>query len=395
MTKTGWIGSGLVALGMGLVLGATASAQPAATPPATSGAAAEATDTKTVYVMELKGKFGSDISQTPIRQAVADAKKMQPDYLIVVMDNDWTRDEGLEQLGDDVAGAFDQLFRAEDMDPIFTREIPNEWTKQPTIVFWVKKAMGGAAFLPLCVPDIYFAPTGRLGGVGYIEELLKGGGDEVVVQKQLSLRLRHAEGMAISGGHAPELIKAMCLNSYILSVRFNGDQPEYLERMPANDAEYLLTDDGREANEDGFAERARSEGNDVLTLNAEWAQKLQVSKGTVGTLDDLMFALGIQRNNQVLKGRAESILENWRDGIASYKRDLKTEFAEFEKIMVQGDTARKRNQQRGQKISKLQAAQKIMKKYQEAMNPRRYGYPSYEDVDIMIEKLRTEIRLDK
>ncbi len=394
MSKTGWIGSGLRALGLGLGLmlgaAATVSAQPA-----TSGAAADATDTKTVYVMELKGKFGSDISQTPIRQAVADAKKMQPDYLIVVMDNDWTRDEGLEQLGDDVAGAFDQLFRAEDMDPIFTREIPNEWAKQPTIVFWVKKAMGGAAFLPLCSPDIYFAPTGRLGGVGYIEELLKGGGDEVVVQKQLSLRLRHAEGMAISGGHAPELIKAMCLNSYVLSVRFNGDQPEYLERMPANDAEYLLTDDGREANEDGFAERARGEGNDVLTLNAEWAKKLQVSKGTAATLDDLMFLLGIQRNNQVLKGRADSILQSWRDGIASYKRDLKTEFAEYEKIMVQGDTARKRNQQRGQKISKLQAAQKIMKKYEEAMNPRRYGYPSYEDVDIMIEKLRTEIRLDK
>lgn len=395
MTKTRWNGGGLLAIGASLVLGAVSAVfgQPATSAPAPDATAA--TDVKTVYVINLKGKFGSDISQTPIRAAVADAKKMKPDYLVVVMDNDWTREEGLEKLGDDVAGAFDQLFRAEDMDPIFTREIPHEWDKQPKIIFWVKKAMGGAAFLPLCCPDIYFSPDGRMGGVGYIEELLKGGGDEVVVQKQLSLRLRHAEGMAISGGHAPELIRAMALNSYILSVRFNGDEPEYLERLPENNSEYLLTDDGKDASADSDVERARSEGNDVLTLNAEWAQKLKLSKGTVATIDDLMFALGIARNNQVLKGRSDAILESWRDGVGSYRRDVKSELTEFEKIMVNGDTARKRNQQRGQKIGKLQAAQKIMKKYEEAVNPRQFGFPTYEDLDIMIEKLRTDIRLDK
>jgi hypothetical protein len=384
--KTRLTCAGLMALSIGLGTAPAVLAQ---------DDAQAASDVKSVYVIELKGKFGSDISQTPIRDAVKDAKRLEPDYLVVVMDNDWTRDEGLEKLGDDVAGAFDQLFRAEDMDPIFTREIPHEWDKQPQVIFWVKKAMGGAAFLPLICSDIYFHPDGRLGGVGYIEEMLKGGGDEVVVQKQLSLRLGHAEGMALMGGHEPKLINAMCLTSYVLSVRFEGDEPEYLERMPENDAEYLLTDDGKDANVDSFAERSRGKSNDILTLDAQWAQKLKLSKGTVASMDDLMFALGISRNHEILKGRSESILENWRDGVASYRRDIETELKEFERIMVQGDTPRKRNQLRGQKISRLQAAQKIMKKYAEAINPRQFGFPDYEDLNIMIEQLRMEIRRDK
>lgn len=392
-----WSGAGAVAAAAGLALfGAfvgSATAQPVGGA-ASVGARDEAVDTKKVYVLELKGQFGQEISQTPIRAAIADAKRHQPDYLIVVMDNDFSRMEGLDQIADDEIGFFDQLFRAEDMDPIFTREIPM-WEKPPEVVFWVKKAMGGAAFLPLVCPNIYFSPEGKMGGVGGVEKMMKGAGDEVVIQKQLSLRLKHAEGMAITGGYPAELINAMSLDSYILSVGFDGDEPIFLERMPENNSEELLTDDGIDANADTDAAKARGEGNDVLTVNAEIARKLRVSKGTVATLDDLLFELGIARNHEVVKGRSEAVMKQWADGIADYRRDLTALFRDYEQIPIEGQTPRERNQQRGKKINRLEDMKRIVKKYEEAMNPRRYGLPAYEELELMISNLRTEMLRDK
>jgi hypothetical protein len=380
-------------LAAGLALTGSVTAQPAvggaAPAPAEGGL-----DIKKVYVLELKGHFGQEISQTPIRAAIADVKRHQPDYLIVIMDNDFSRMEGLDQIAEDEMGFFDQLFRAEDMDPIFTREI-KMWDKPPEVVFWVKKAMGGAAFLPLISENIYFSSDAKMGGVGGVEKMMKGWGDEVVIQKQLSLRLKHAEGMAITGGHPPELINAMCLDSYVLSVSYDGDEPVFLERMPENNSEELLTDNGLEENADSDAAKARGEGDDVLTIDAEIARKLKLSKGTVATLDDLLFEMGLARNNEVVKGRSESILKQWADGISDYRRDLTSLWKDFEQIPVQGDTPRERNQQRGKKINRLEEMKRIVKKYEEAMNPRWFGLPAYQDLEIIISDIRTEMLRDK
>jgi hypothetical protein len=162
--------------------------------------------------------FGEDISQTPIRNAVRDAKKYDVDYLVVVLETDWSQVKGgvKEDQGDEV-GAFDQLFRTKTSSPSFTEDIPHEWTKQPQIVFWVKKAMGGAAFLPPTARRSTSAVKGKMGGIGHLNKIFGSTGDKVVQEKQFSLRLGHAEGHGHPGrlraqadqGDGPRRVRAV------------------------------------------------------------------------------------------------------------------------------------------------------------------------------------------
>ncbi len=290
-------------------------------------------DRKKVYTIELTGKFGEDISQTPLKESIKNAQSMNTDVLIVVLDNDWSMRGGGGDRPDDV-GAFDQLFRGEPMAKIFNDDIPKEWPKQPQVVFWVKKAMGGAAFLPFNCKTIYFHSDGKMGGIGHLSKIFGTTGDKVVREKQFSLRLGHAEGMAIQGGYDPKLIKAMARDEYVLSYKIEGGKPVFLERMPQSPDEFLLTDDGEEGNADTIEALARGEGNDVLTLNADLAFKLLVSKGTVDTMDDLIYKLGLSRTSDMLKGKAPQIMKAWRDGVQDAKRKLPKLWQEFEEVTV-------------------------------------------------------------
>lgn len=354
------------------------------------------TDGDKVYTIHLKGWFGEDISQTPIRQAVADAKQHEPDYLVVIMENDWdaSRMGGFGEIKDE-QGFFDQLFRAEDMDPIFTAEIPREWSKPPKIIFWVKKAMGGAAFLPLVCKDVYFSSEGKLGGIGGLEKNFGSTGDEVVREKQFSLRLGHAEGMAITGGYEPKLIRALARTDYVLSVGFDGGKPVFYEGMPRADrGEILLTDDGKEANEDTIQMLARGEGNDNLTLTADLAYKIGVSKGTVDTFEDLMRELGIARTYTKIEGKSDQIMENWREGVEKAKRDCRRIWEDYGRIQVGGDYA-ERQAARGRQLRLLGDLEKILKRYEEAVNPGQLGVPGIGDIGVLRERIRLDQLRDR
>ncbi len=354
---------------------------------------------KKVYVIELTGWFGEDISETPMRNAVKDAKKNNADYLIFVLDNDWSlrRFGRLDDIKDD-QGQFDQLFRAEKMAPILNEEIPREWAVQPTVVFWVKKAMGGAAFLPLNCKNIYFHSEGKMGGIGGLNRIFGNMGDEVVRQKQFSLRIGHAEGMAIQGGYEYRLIKAMCLDPYVLSYRLEGGKPVYLERMPESADEFLLTDDADEqaGHADTIDILARGEGNDCLTLNAKLAQELQVSKGTVDTMDDLIFKLGIARNSEIVAGNSKRITKGWIDGLEDAKRKLRKLWQEFQDVQV-ADPGEypQRTQARNRRKNICEEMQGILKKYEEAINARAVPCPDWATLNIIKERLKTEQMADK
>jgi len=271
-----------------------------------------------VYVMELAGKFGRDISQTPIRQAMEDAKKAGSEYVIVVMNNEWTGRSG-EQLDDDAA-EFDGLSRAADMDPVFDVEL-SKWSKPPKLVFWVKRAMGGAAFLPLLCQDIYFSSDGKMGGIGNLTKLFDQG-DEVVKQKQYSLRLSRAEGKALEGGYSDLIVRAMAVPEFVLSYSIEGGQVRYFQRMPENPNEFLLTDDGKETNQDTDKQVVAGEGNDALTLNAKLAKDLLIAKGIVDTEEDLLFDLGLARNVEKSYGRSKEILKAWSKNVDQAERDI-------------------------------------------------------------------------
>lgn len=316
------------------------------------------------YTMELSGHFGWDISQTPIRECMREAIKGGADYVIVIMNNDWS--QGPKELSEDRKpedAAFDELFRAEDMDDIFSSELRN-YDKPPKVIFWVKRAMGGGAFLPLVCPTMYFSSDGKLGGIGNLTRLFGGTGDEVVRQKQYSLRLKHAEGIANTGGYSIQLLRAMAIPELVLTVAYPNGDPVFYERMPEGPGEFLLTDDGQGENADTPKALEAGEGNDVLTLTAKLAQDLRISKGTVDDLDQLKFELGISRNGVEVKNRAKQIMESWSKGLEQAMRDLRRLRNDANAIQIGGDFPQ-RTKARGQRKQILQKMQGILKKYGE------------------------------
>lgn len=369
-------------------------ARPSARPGAVAAATPGDTNRKRVYVMELTGVFGQDISQTPIRQAVRDAQRHNTDYLIVKVNNDFSFNQGTElaeEMPEDVIGAFDLLFRALDIEPIFSQEIPREWDNPPKVVFWIRNAMGGAAFLPLSCRDIYFHSEGKMGGVGYMDTLFDGVGDEVVRQKQYSLRVTRAEGLAIAGGYDPRIVKAMAEVEYVLSVRFEGGKPVFIVGEPERDGDIQLTNNGRiREQRDTIQMLARGEGKNILTLKPDIALKLGVSKGNADTVEDLMFHLGIARNYQLVNGQSDRIMKTWRDSVQQAQRNLRRMWErEFPEIQVQGDY-RERTAARGRQIRLIEEMQAIIKRYEEAFDPRWFGVPDYDTLNLLKEQIKLQ-----
>ncbi len=343
---------------------ATATAPVVAADPATTKTPEDPAGKKRVYVMDLNGRFGRDISETPMRDSFKDAQKLSADIIIVGLNAEWN-DGGIEGGGDNIIGGFDQLFRAEKIGPIISDEI-EQWSKHPQVVVWVKKAMGGAAFLPFYSKDIYFSSEGRMGGIGYLKQLMEGMGDKVFREKQYSLRLGHARGVAIKGGYDFHIIDAMTVTEYILSVRLDPDGPHYFERMPEGPTEILLTDDGKETNADPVKQLINGEGNDVLTLNPKLARDLRVSKGTVDTLDDLLTEMGHSRDWTELKeAKSKQILDRWKSDFQEAQRDLRTRLPQKLSEIQPGSTFQERTKARGQRKVILRQMQAIYRKFAE------------------------------
>ncbi len=352
-----------------------------------------------VYWVDLEGQFGVDISQKPIREAMKDALKNKADVVVMYLNADWyqTGDEfKFEELPDD-AGAFDQLFRAEDILPIFYTEMPTEWPKMPRIVFWVRRAMGGSAFLPLIAKEIYFTPDGRLGGVGNLSFMLKG--HERVVQKQISLRLQHAVGWANTGGYPEELVRAMCNIEYVLSVKMVGGKPVFYERMPENADEELLTDSGENEFADTVRERVTGDGNDVLTLDARRANLVGVSKGVATDRTQLMAALGLERTGVIIEGRSKQIMKGWSRDIENAKKRVLKLFEEYGEVQVDAPGGYdERTRARGTRINKLEQIKRVLESYREGIDNFwrfRNRIPPIDVINSIIEQLRIEQLRDR
>lgn len=371
----------------GAATGATASAAPAE--PGNDRA-------KRVYVMELTGEFGERITQKPIRDAFKDARDNNADIVIVVLDNKWELNS-LEERGAE-EGEFDSLFRATEMEDLFSDDLRREWTAPPKLVFWVKNAMGGGAFLPLVCQNIYFSSDGRMGGIGGLDRYF-GSMSDSVKEKQISLRIGRAEAMALEGGYEPRLVRAMALTDYVMSYSIEGGKPVFHEREPTNPGEFLLTDDGAGDKKDDDRALARAEGNDTLTLNAKLARDVGISRGTVDTLDQLLFELGVAQNNRRVDQRSAQIFDNWERQIDSAKRRLRTLLEEYTEAQgAPGGTFEERTRQRGIRKSRLQEMLAIYRRVGEGIPPQwrgQNGLPQEEDINALIKQIELEQLADR
>ena len=341
-----------------------------------------------VYVINLKGEFGKEISPTPVRAAVKAARKEEPDFLIIHLDNQWSF-RGGQDIPDEMQDNFDWFTVADKIEPIFTKEIELEWEKQPHVVFWVGNAMGGAAFLPFLADEIYMEPDGRIGGVGTLEQMFEGVGDEVVRQKQRSLRLARAQGLAIANGYDFRFINALAQRSFVLSYDIYGN---LYERMPENPGEFVLTDDGKGDRTDTMDQLVRGIGNDVLTIKADNALKLGLSSGTAGDENELLELLGILRNHEMIEGRSDQILSSWARNVASAQRKIPRLYREIEQIQG-GGTPREARRAISSQISKLEEIQGLFRRYGESFDPFGDGLGNIANLETQIEQLRIQLLL--
>ena len=365
----------------------------------TAPSASAATGTHRFYWIELKGELGAQISQTPLREALDDARKNGANTIVIEYDPVWNIDprHPLPEL----AANFDELFRAEAICEVFTDDLPKDWPVKPRVAMWVKDAMGGAAFLPIVVPELYFASEAKMGGVGNLGELFDGVGDEVVRQKQRSLRLGHAEGWCIAGGYDFRLIRAMCFRNFVLSYRMEEGKPVLFEGYPTNAGEELLTDDGEDQNADTASQVLRGDGgNDVLTINARLAGILGLSRRTVDTRDDLLAAMEIALDSTEVKGRSKNIMRDWDSGVQNTKRTLLKLIDDYREVRVQepGDY-NARSKARGQRRSILEQMLRLIKgKFGEGLSDRWLGQneiPNEADINTLLEQIRIEQTKDR
>jgi hypothetical protein len=354
-----------------------------------------------IYMATFTGEFGRDVSRTPVKQMIEDIKAAQPDILLIRFDQSfshWGRES--PDFSPDGRSQFDVLEQAREIQTFFTENIQRsaDFPKKPRMVGWVKKALGGAAFLPFIFPELYYTSDAHHGGIGYLDHLFDGTGDERARQKQYSLRMARAKGLLELGGYDPRLMQAMAWSSYVLSYRLEGGKPVYIEAMPSGPNEFLLTDDGREENRDSMQDILRYKGNDVLTLDAPTAERLGISKGTADTLDDVILAMGIPREYKLIEGKSKKIFEDWSAAVNKAEQDLKRIIREYQQVAVKAPGGYKeRTAARGQRKRFLLAMKGILEKYGEAINPAEFGDSGafLLDIDRALFQIEEQQRLDK
>ncbi len=362
-------------------------------------------DLTRLYLVEIEGRFGFDVSKTALANLFKEADKELADTIPAPGDSDRTivdpakRDRNIivikmntgSQPGDNT------IFAAEDLAPVVKEQIVDRGRR---VVFWIELAAGGAAILPFVSPDIYFTPEGRLGGIADLDKFNIG--DHMVDEKQISLRIGHAEGFLIKGGYGEHIpaLHAMLRKQYWLFVRFEGGKPIYLEKEPDEGDPHewvLLSDDGEGEN----ADEAALIGNDMFLLEPDWAEKLGISDGTAETIDDLAFRLGVQRHYKAIeKNRGQKALDAWKTGIDDAIKNVLPEetettrrgklWREYDDIPPGGDfTERKRS--RGRKINILRQIRAIVAQYAEVLDP---GGTYRAEIDVEISKLKLEAEVD-
>lgn len=358
-------------------------------------------DGNAYYWIKLDGVLGRDISQTPVRDMVRDAREHKADVIIIEVNSRWTGRIAPEYIAyADPGRTATQVFRIEPITTIFTNDIPKEWTYKPRLVMWVKEGRGGIAPLPFVAPEMYFHPLGQLGALGGLESLFDGVGDEVVREKQRSLRLGHLEGLLRAGGYDYRIMRAMTRREYILTLGFDANgNAVMLDRRPETAGEELLTDSGEKSEADDMSAVAGGVGNDWLTLNARTAGLLGVSKGTADSQDELLLALGLDRSGKKIVSKSSKIMDDWKTSLDRAERALKKASREFADVRVEQPGGwNERRQARAKQKKYLQEMKRIQTQWGEGLLPEFLGQnriPGIPEIDDAINTIDTRQQLDK
>lgn len=354
------------------------------------------------YWISLKGPMGRGFSQTPFRKMIQDAKANKADVIVIELDGNHSRQEGGDSIEDfaNRGRNVDLAMRVEPITAVVTSEMPAEWEKLPRMVCWVRDAMGPVAPLPFIFKEIYLASNASIGGLGGLETIFDGVGDEVVREKQRSLRMGHLEGLVLAGGYDYRIMRGMTRREIVLTLGYDEDgNATLLERAPENPSEEILTDDGAGANQDSAADVIRNRGNDYLRLDARTALLLNVSKGTVDTRDELLDYIGLSRSGKLIEGKAKRIATDWSNQLNRAEQRLKKALADLRDVRVEapGDYAA-RQKARARQKSLLEEMKRLLEQYEEGLSPqflRDNEIPGIPQIEDLLNRIKTDGLLDK
>ncbi len=359
-------------------------------------------DTTLFYVADLKGIFEQDLTETPLRSLFQDIDRTFDDLVPVPSGSggtayrvdETTRDKHVVILKLDASTrsqGFDGLFAAERVTPVFKDELQ----KGRRIVFWVKNAAGGAAFVPWLSSEMYVTSDSVMGLAGDLDDFDIG--DEMVNMKQISLRMGHAEGMVVYGGYdrlGVAIIQAMARSRYWFAVRLTGVEPEYYisTQQPGpeimdNPQWILLSDNGQGEYEDD--PDAQLYGNDTLVLRDDLLLKLGIADGVADSIEDIAMSMRVFRNYAVLENtNSKRILEGWSGDVRRAMTNFQRIFQEANNMQVGGGRdaiiAALGRQQR-----LLLQARGILNRYAEVMD---IDGNIRAEIDVMIEQIKARMR---
>ncbi len=367
-----------------------------------------------LYIVTLKGRFGFDISETPLTKIFEDADRTFNDLVSGTGADEGrqvvdpaARDKHIVVLKLDTSSqpGFSSIFRTEELAPIVKEQI---FDKHRRVAFWIEEAGGGAAFLPWISEEIYFTSEGVLGGIGDLDKFSSG--DKMVDEKLISAFLGHAEGFAIKGGYADHIpvLRAMIRAQNWLCVRFEGGKPVYLTRQPTEsdgDAWLILSDSGKKEGESsggGMSGDGGDGGSGKLatyTMTAEWADKLGISDGIADSEDDLAFRMGIQRNYVVLKDvRGQKVVDDWKKNIDTAVKMINPEerpglplgtlWREYNDLAGQQGDADQTRRALGKRLQLIRQIRDVVTRYAEVFDPKG-GWRA--ELDVEIERRRKEL----
>ncbi|MEZ6211005.1 MAG: hypothetical protein R3B46_07145 [Phycisphaerales bacterium] len=354
-----------------------------------------------IILTRVDGEIGFDFSPTPLRKfftlvdetfndlddrgdVVTDHRK---DHIVIFYFNTQTYE----------AGGIDGLFSIMDIKEI----LQDEMKKGRRIVFWVERAVNGAAVLPMMSPEIFFTDNGDMLVTKDLDKFGQGG-DDVVIEKQISLRLGHAEGFPILGGYTdvgPQIVRAMLRSPYEFWYKKVGGKVIAInDPPPADDIEnwIQLSDDGKGENQDKLGEDDNLFviGNDRLWLDAARAYDLGIAKAICNTTDDIAFHLGVGRNYKLMleDGGAE-VFQRWSRELDRALRQISQggNGRPRGELWKQFDKAGELNgiqAQLGRRKNSLEKIVGILRKYQEVFDPEGQ---SIAQLNVQIELLRQQI----
>lgn len=283
--------------------------------------------------------------------------------------------------------------------------------KQRRVIYVVDSAEYGGSLLMFTSPEVYFTPDAEMVGYG-LADFIGGGADDVVREKWIGITLSAMTSIAHSRGYGligENVVKAMARSRYWFAYRMDGGKAVTTIYEPDNwDSWTILSDDGEDQREDNndidpnklpgehqITSKDVNPARDVLELNADHARRLGLSKGTLSSIEDLAFELGVERNyveyaslraRTIAAEYSEEVTRMW-ERVAYQSGDLWRDYADLQRDFARADNTSEQINAQRRMIRIIQNVISIVNRYDDINFP----VPQNAQLEIWIEQHRQTI----